>query len=214
MLFAMVVVCAAVPALADDVFSRSGAVRLSLERRAEAAGTEAADLEVNEKVIRARFGVRREAGHEQLASSTAVAMDEVYLVRDAQSADHRVRVSVPAEGTVRVVLLSAGASGELEGPRPGRYLNVRAALNGQAGASVYQPLTLRPDGKYRLGQATGTWAIADGRLVLQGGMAFWGAGVVSGDGRAVTFSFSRGLVSWDITYERASEDATVASTRR
>ena len=192
---------------AEDCLEAQGAAHVSLTRH-ELVGEADSELDVDATVLRAKHGLRLEADAD-FAPSSPLAVDEIYLVRDAAGEAHRVRISVPEAGRVRVALLGSEAK-----PRilAGTFRNVSASLNGRSVRSVFPPLIVLPDGRYKQGQATGRWTVADGRLRLSDGLASWGAGLVADDGRGVTFTWSRGLVTWEVTFERADDPPQVAAT--
>lgn len=206
--FPLAAALAAPTAFAQGLFEAQGAAHLSLTRAALVPEAES-ELDADERVVKARHGLRREAELE-FAAARPLAIDEVYVVRDALGAPHRVRVSLPSRGTVRVVLLTSEATAPVV---PGTFRSVRTTVNGRPADSVYRPLVLRPDGTYKQGQASGRWTVVDGRLRLSEGLASWGAGLLAGDGRAVTFCWTRGPLTWEVTWDLADDSPRLAAGR-
>ncbi|MEW5738142.1 MAG: hypothetical protein AB1938_04415 [Myxococcota bacterium] len=191
-------------ALADEVFHAREPAHVSVER-VSLTREEDAELTVTSRVLKAPYGVRREAGREQFSSSVGLALGEVYVVRDWRTAEHRVRVTVLSEGFVRVELLNARHTLGLR--PPARFVNATVTLNGQPSEARFGELVLGLDGAYRMGQARGRWVITDDAVRLEGPMAHWGAARSFDAGHTLTFSFRRGPVEWVLRYERVSEDA-------
>lgn len=198
---------AALPCLADDVLHAREPALVSLER-ASLTREEDADLHVTARVLKAPYGVRREAGREQFSSSVGVALGDVYVVRDLRSGEHRVRVTSYSAGFVRVELLNEKHTLGLK--PPARYLNTSVTLNGQATDARFGALVLNLDGTYTSGQARGRWRIDDDVLQLEGAVGHWGAARTFDAGQTLTFSFRRGPVEWVLRFERVAEDTVAA----
>jgi hypothetical protein len=206
-LFAAALVLVSLPCLADAVFHAKEPAALSLTR-VSLTQEEDADLRVTSRVLAAPNGVRRERGREQFASSVGLSLGDVYLVKDARQAVHRVRVSVFSAGFVRVELLNERSTLGLT--PPARFRCVAATVNGRPSDATFGELVLNVDGTYRVGQVRGPWRIADDVVQLDGPMAHWGAARSFDAGQSLRFSFRRGPIEWELQYQRVDDAALAA----
>jgi hypothetical protein len=203
----VVVALTALPCLADSVLHAREPALLALER-ASLTREEDADLHVTARVLRARYGVRREAGREQFSSSVGLSLGDVYVVRDLRGREHRVRVNVLSPGFVRVELLNQRNTIGLK--PPARFRNTSVTVNGQASEARFGVLVLNVDGTYAAGQVRGTWRIEDDALWLEGAVGHWGAARTFDAGQTLTFSFRRGPLEWELRFERVPEEVVAA----
>jgi hypothetical protein len=192
------------PCLADTVLHTQEPAAVSLTGSCLTA-QEDAELLATTRTLQAPYGVRREDGREQFSSSVAVSLGEVFLVRDARQGEHRVRVTMPKDGFVRVELLNAKKTLGLRAPA--RFRNTTATVNGVATPTGLGKLVLNADGTYRVGQSSGTWVIEDDVLRLRGAMAYWGVGRTTDGGQSLVFSYRRGPMDWVVRYERVEDDS-------
>jgi hypothetical protein len=189
------------PALAEDFFLKDGE-GLSFTARG-GARAEACDFSVRGNVLTSKYGVRREKGREQLASSTALSLGDVMLVKDASGAFQRVRVLSQVAGLTHLVWFDGK---ERVGARAsGRYVNSKVTVNGAPAEAIFGQLELDENGRFTLGRAHGTWSTVEGRLTLSTFSALWGYPTVLEKGDVLVFRFIRDRLDWEVTFERSHD---------
>lgn len=186
-----------------ETFRGLDAVNVSLARQVMTAEANA-DLRVTERMVIAVHGIRLERTSQAFFGSAPLALDEPYMVRDAAGAEYRMWVRTVANRLI-VVEIQPRQLAESKDPLIGRFRVSTITIGGNEARPTFGDLRLMPDGKYFMGGAQGHWQWADGQLMLDGAVSYWGQGAVSADVRTITFTFTRGPVVWKVTYERVGE---------
>ncbi|MBL8921068.1 MAG: hypothetical protein JNJ54_19555 [Myxococcaceae bacterium] len=186
-----------------ETFRGLDVVNVSLARQVMTAEANA-DLRVSDRMVIAVHGIRLERTSQSYFGSAPLALDEPYMVRDAAGAEYRMWVRTVANRLI-VVEIQPRQLAESKDPLVGRFRATSITIGGNEARPTFGDLRLMPDGRYFMGGARGHWQWADGQLVLDGPVSYWGSGAVSADVRSITFTFTRGPVEWKVTYERVGE---------
>jgi hypothetical protein len=206
---ALLMCALASPALAEDFFLHEAEGLSFSERRMAKPGE--ADFVVVGNVLTSKYGVRREKGREQLASSTALSLGDVLLVKDAAGAFQRLRVLSQVAGLTHLVWFDGK---ERVGARAsGRYQNSKVTVNGAPAEAIFGKLELDENGRFLLGRASGTWSTVEGRLSLSTFAELWGYPTVLEKGDVLVFRFIRDRLEWQVTFERAPAETEQLAVR-
>ncbi|MGQ0505091.1 MAG: hypothetical protein ACT4TC_07190 [Myxococcaceae bacterium] len=142
--------------------------------------------------VEAKYGIRL-ASETDYATSVPLAYDQPYMVRKENGAEYRLwlhdaakREAIQAQGELR----GAGryALSEVSGETTLNEGKVPSLLRAVGIDASVPNLELRADGTYAMGSVSGHWRELDGKLVLDGALAAWGAGMPVQNGEGVAFS--------------------------
>jgi hypothetical protein len=168
-----------------------------------------ADICFSDGHVEARYGIRLESRPGEFAASSPLVLDEPFLAKGATGEQFRFWIRAVVENRVFV---EAELRGEAPAPRPaagvafaGRFKVEHAQIGGEETDPRYPTLTLEQDGSFKLGSTHGLWNLTDGKVILSGHFAAWGAAEVQSD--TLTFRFQRGELSYELIFSRVTEPA-------
>ncbi len=178
-----------------------------------ASGGAGGDLTILDSTIDAPNGIKLE-GVEEFSPTAPVVVDTPYLVKARNGNLFRVWVHGTQGMQRRVEVKPVVASNPSATPTSalqGRFHQTACRILGEPAESSYPDLRLYSDGTFRLGAASGRWDREATAVVLDGHYGSWGQGEVSDQGRTITFTFTRGKLSFELTYTRVADLDDLAS---
>lgn len=169
-----------------------------------------ADLIATDRVLKAPFGIRLEQGRTTTHDSTAVRLDEAFIVTDRRGIEYRVWVRDSRNHKVRVEAVPVKSQDAIIGPT-GNFVHGVMEIDGQPSKVDLGRLTLHPSGRYVMKSGSGNFSVRKMIVGFDGAIEHWGAGELSDDGKKLTFQFDRGGLHWTIHFDRDPDDVVPSS---
>lgn len=193
-----------------QVFDCAESFDYSLSHRSLSSWTDG-DLHVTAMAVSARYGVRRRTSIGSFQQREVAVLGESYEVKDAAGESWVMTIHHADAGGLRV-LLSRVTGRPL--PPHLRFRLAEVTANGARAEVAFGDLELLADGTYALDGRRGAYESGNDEIALDGGHAYWGKGRLSADRHALTFSYRRGPIQWEVKYARVTPDDAALSASR
>jgi hypothetical protein len=190
----------AAPAWAQSVLFLSGP-ESQIDLKSGSEVVNGGDVLLQEGLLLAPGGIRRSGG--AWGSSERVEVGAKLEVRDTRGNSYEVAVQSVEQSWVSLAIVPIRKEPPpRREPRLGTFKVTHWSINGAEANPSVPELTLKAEGGYQFGGATGTWNSDEGGVALFGPYAHWGRAGVRADGNELVFAFGRGGMRFEVVMTR------------